>query len=260
MAADNAGNASSFDLSFTLDTTPPAEPVFDLAPASDTDPPGDHATTAALVILQGTTEANARVKLIELDRETTAGADGSFAFNAVPLALGDNSFTAQATDAAGNSVSYQLTVTRQSVSIPDTTPPTLAAQLAHDTGTSSSDAITSDPTISGTLADDVGGSGIASFHGGLDATTPADFADLLATLQADGSFVLGAALLDTLAGGKLADGSHTLHLVAADNAGNASSFDLSFTLDTTPPAQPVFDPGIERSGRARTRRSRSALP
>ncbi len=73
VAADNAGNASSFDLSFTLDTTPPAEPVFDLAPASDTDPPGDHATTAALVILQGTTEANARVKLVELDRETTAG-------------------------------------------------------------------------------------------------------------------------------------------------------------------------------------------
>ncbi len=39
----------------------------------------------------------------------------------------------------------------------------------------------------------------------------------------------------------MADGSHTLHLVAADNAGNASSFDLSFTLDTTPPAEPVFD-------------------
>src|SRR5206468_9030540 len=136
-------------------------------------------------------------------------------------------FTARATDGAGNTVSYQLTITREPVATPDTTAPTLTAQLAHDTGASSSDGITSDPRVSGTLVDNAGGSGIASFRGGLDATAAVDFARQRVTLGTDGSFVIGAALLNKLAGGKLADGAPTLHPVAADNAGNTNCFDPS---------------------------------
>src|SRR6266540_3250308 len=40
-------------------------------------------------------------------------------------------------------------------------------------------------------------------------------------------------LLQTLAGGALADGTHALHPEAADKAGNISRLDLSFILDMT---------------------------
>src|SRR5262245_28565203 len=59
-------------------------------------------------------------------------------------------------------------------------------------------------------------------------------------LQPDGSFSLTPALLNTLAGGALRDGAHTLHLVATDKAGKTSSLDLSFVLGAKI-AAPSFD-------------------
>ena len=50
--------------------------------------------------------------------------------------------------------------------------------------------------------------------------------------RSDGSFTLAPPLLQTLAGGALADGAHALHLKATDKAGNISRLDLSFILDT----------------------------
>jgi len=111
----------------------------------------------------------------------------------------------QALDGAGNTSFYQLTISREPAATADTTAPSLVVQLVNDTGTSNSDRITSDPSISGTLVDDVAGSGIAVFRGGLDSTPAANFTDLSATLNSDGTFLLSAALLDSLAGGKLAD-------------------------------------------------------
>ena len=60
--------------------------------------------------------------------------------------------------------------------------------------------------------------------------------------RSDGSFTLAPPLLQTLAGGALADGAHALHLKATDKAGNISRLDLSFILDTKI-APPSFDLG-----------------
>jgi len=52
-------------------------------------------------------------------------------------------------------------------------------------------------------------------------------------VRSDGSFTLAPPLLQTLAGGALADGAHVLHLEATDKAGDLSRLDLSFIRDTT---------------------------
>ena len=52
-------------------------------------------------------------------------------------------------------------------------------------------------------------------------------------VRSDGSFTLAPPLLQTLAGGALADGTHALHLEATDKAGDLSRLDLSFIRDTT---------------------------
>src|SRR5690606_5637270 len=74
-ATDLAGNttpAFNEPASFTIDTTPPVAPEFDLDEASDTPPLGDGQTTFETVRLVGTTEPAATVTLIETGELTTA--------------------------------------------------------------------------------------------------------------------------------------------------------------------------------------------
>src|SRR5262249_46238524 len=97
---------------FTLDTTPPAEPMFELDAGSDTPPIGDFRTTLASVTLVGRTEPGAAVLLQETGATTTADAAGRFAFSRVPLALGATAFTVRASDAAGNASTARRTITR----------------------------------------------------------------------------------------------------------------------------------------------------
>jgi hypothetical protein len=129
--------------------------------------------------------------------------------------------------------------------------PALTAALAHDTGTSAGDRLTRDSTVAGTVTD-VGG--FASLKGGFDGTPEGSFVDLTAAVGGDGRFSLDPARLDAVAGGKLADGAHTLHLVALDKAGNrAPPVDIEFTLDATGPAAPALslaaDTGTSASDR-----------
>lgn len=120
----------------------------------------------------------------------------------------------------------------------DTAPPIITAHLANDTGSSATDGITSDPSIRGTVTDT---GTVASFRAGFNDTPDAQFVDILSALQPDGSFVLNRARLEQVNGGPLADGPHTLHLQAGDDAGNtATVFDVAFTLDTTAPREPAF--------------------
>lgn len=135
----------------------------------------------------------------------------------------------QATDAAGNaSVPYDLSFTV------DTRPPAVNVALAHDTGTSATDRLTSDTSLAGNVADR---SAISSFYAGFDDAPVGSFFDVLADLGSDGSFALSPARLNMINGGILDDGSHILHLQATDAAGNVSSFfDVAFTLDTDSPA------------------------
>lgn len=113
----------------------------------------------------------------------------------------------------------------------DNTPPAIAAHLAKDTAPSgtNSDRLTFDPTIAGTVTDR---GKIASLQAGVDGRALGNV-----TVDPQGAFRIERADLNHLAGGKLADGQHTVRLEARDEAGNKSApFQLTFTLDTTPPA------------------------
>ncbi len=110
-ATDQYGNVSQiFEISFTLDTTLPLG--FSLNPAFDSTPVGDNQTTAAKVSLDGQTDAGAMVVLQQTGATTIADANGQFTFSNVALTLGDNAFTVQAIDVAGNQKTTNLTIKR----------------------------------------------------------------------------------------------------------------------------------------------------
>jgi RHS repeat-associated protein len=116
----------------------------------------------------------------------------------------------------------------------DLDPPQIAAALAHDTGLSPTDRVTSDPAVAGTVVD--AQSAVASLEATLDPAGPGDPTFDVEFAPAGGSFQLSLADLEAGLGRPLLDGVHTLRLRAADTRGNASApFDLTFTLDTTPP-------------------------
>ena len=239
-AQDAFGNASAvFDLTFVLDTQAPVIQAFDLATASDTAPVGDQQTTAASVGLEGTTEPLAAVALVGTGLATTADGAGDFGFDDILLDLGPNEFTALATDVAGNASEFSLTITRLAEG-EDTEPPQVTAALANDTGASAGDSITSDPAIAGQVTD---ASALLAVLVGLDGMAPGAFSDVLGDLGADGTFALTRARLEEIAGAPLADGAHTVHILAQDVALNTSSIvDVAFELDTAAPALTVEEP------------------
>jgi cyclophilin family peptidyl-prolyl cis-trans isomerase len=222
-----AGDTTNLDVTFTFDSSI-AVPTIVLDPASDTGTLGDDVTNLATVSFDVTTEANAAVVLKNGSGNTlaTGTADGSgiFQFTNVALAAGTNPFTVVATDPAGNTAtSTTLTITS------DSTAPTLTAALSADTGTSSTDGITNNSAVTGTALD--GGVAPAFLKASLDGDTAFD-TDVTSALQANGSFTISAALMNTLAGGTLSQGAHTLHLEAVDAAGNMTTTNVTFTFDS----------------------------
>ena len=113
----------------------------------------------------------------------------------------------------------------------DSEPPQIEAELANDSGISSSDLLTADPSITGSISDD---SEVTSLLASLNSqSNPVEIGTLVDT---DGSFSLDASEIANLNGGSLPDGEHTLFLQASDEHGNLSEvFEYRFTLDTTPP-------------------------
>jgi membrane-associated phospholipid phosphatase/methionine-rich copper-binding protein CopC len=102
-AEDKAGNVTeAVKLDFTLDSTAPPTLGFMLDSLFDSAPIGDSQTTFATVNILGQTEANATVTIKETGASVTADAQGKFKLTGVALALGDNSFTVNSIDLAGN--------------------------------------------------------------------------------------------------------------------------------------------------------------
>ena len=105
-ATDAAGNtgAASAALSVTIDTTAPVAPsITSFSP--DTGTVGDGITTANVLTLTGTAEANATVKVFDgatLLGSAVANGSGAWSYTTAALANGAHSLTATATDAAGN--------------------------------------------------------------------------------------------------------------------------------------------------------------
>nr|WP_131798055.1 BapA/Bap/LapF family large adhesin [Enterobacter roggenkampii] len=242
---DAAGNVSPASPNFTLivDTAAPNVPVISQAiddVGSITGPLTSGQTTDDTVPrLVGTSEPFATVKIYEGTTLVGTGtADGSGSWSIVlttTLASGPHSFTAQATDAAGNtsvsSTSFSLTV--------DTTPPALPVltSILDDVGNAATPVanggFTNDaqPTLSGTAE---AGSTVKIFDNGVQ----------IGSVTATGgawSFTPSPAL---------SNGAHTLTFTATDAVGNASAPTAGYVInvDTLPPAAPVISSVIDDVG------------
>src|SRR5262249_5566294 len=149
-------------------------------------------------------------------------------------AYGTPTLNVRATNAAGNvATPFDLTFTL------DTTLPVIHAALSNDTGSSKADTITSDPSLTGTIADAT--DSITSLMAAYDSGSFVDGSSRLSpgSVSFNQTSSVSFDQAETTAinrGTSLADGPHTLHLLATDQAGNvALQFDLAFTLDTTKP-------------------------
>ncbi|MEZ0532620.1 BapA/Bap/LapF family large adhesin [Enterobacter sp. KB-221C9] len=242
---DAAGNVSPTSPNFTLivDTAAPNAPVISQViddVGSITGPLTSGQTTDDTVPrLVGTSEPFATVKIYEgttLVGTGTASDTGSWSILLnTTLTAGAHSFTAQATDAAGNtsvsSTSFSLTV--------DTTPPALPVltSILDDVGNAATPVVnggfTNDaqPTLSGTAE---AGSTVKIFDNGVQ----------IGSVTATGgawSFTPSPAL---------SNGPHNLTFTATDAVGNASAPTAGYVInvDTLAPGAPVISSVIDDVG------------
>src|SRR5262249_55347834 len=155
---------------------------------------------------------------------------GNWSYTTPALLDGSHSFTAKATDNAGNT-----TITSAVTATVDTTPPTETISTTINTetgttGTSRSAGVTKDNTLglSGTVSDASGVSSVQVYDG----------AALLGTatiISGNWSYTPAA----------LPDGSHSFTAKATDNAGNTTTTSAvtatvnTGTVDTTPPIESI---------------------
>ena len=154
--------------------------------------------------------------------------NGSWSSN-VTLSNGSNSLTAAVSDAAGNSATSSAVVYTLS-----TTAPAVTEALTIDTGSSSSDRITSNDALTG--------SGLANtvVHFSIDGSA------IATTVTADAT----GAWSFTPSG--LSDGAHTIVASQTDTFGNTGTASLSFTLDTTAPVVAITSAGGPTSQASQT--------
>ncbi|MBI4567498.1 MAG: Ig-like domain-containing protein [Planctomycetes bacterium] len=228
-ASDLAGNTSalSSNVRVTVDQTAPTTPAptISLAPAADSGASNsDRVTNLSALSLEGTAEAGALVEVLEttaLRGVATAGADNAWTVTLGALVDGAHAFKLRVTDAAGNSVTTSDAPSVTIDTVAPAAPTGLALATASDTGASASDGLTklASPLLTGAAEND-------------------------ATITArEGSVALGSAVASAGAfsitpTSPLAEGAHTLTVVATDPAGNASgaSLPVTLTVDLTAPA------------------------
>ena len=244
-ATDAAGNLSEASAGFTLivDNVKPLAPVIALAQDDAGTVTGaltsGQRTDDTLPVLTGTSEPNARVQIFEGDTllgTATADINGSWSLPlTTPLTNALHSFTAVATDAAGNvsdpSPAFTLTV--------DTLPPAVPVlvSVVDDVGTVvslTSGQLTNDarPTLSGTAE---AGSTVNVYDGDL----------LLGSVVADAN-----SNWSFTPANPLADGLHNLTVTATDAVGNVSLPTAGFTVnvDATAPGAPVITSIVDDVG------------
>ncbi|WP_336214425.1 BapA/Bap/LapF family large adhesin [Enterobacter sp. P82] len=242
---DAAGNISPTSPGFTLivDTSAPNAPVISQAiddVGTITGPlTSGQSTDDTVPRLVGTSEPFATVKIYEgttLVGTGTADASGSWSILlTTTLTAGPHSFTAQATDAAGNtsvsSTSFSLTI--------DTTPPALPVltSILDDVGNAATPVanggFTNDaqPTITGTAE---AGSTVKIFDNGVQI----------------GSVTATGGAWSYTPSPALSNGAHTLTFTATDAVGNASAPTAGYVInvDTAAPGAPVISSVIDDVG------------
>lgn len=234
---DIAGNtATSTALTLTIDTDNPiAVATIDLVSSSDSGVSSiDNITNDNTPELTGNTEAGATVNIIEgtttpptILGTVVADTNGIWSFT-IPSALsdGDHTFTAEATDVAGNTAtSTGLTITV------DTALPiaTSALDTTSDSGANTADNITNivAPTINGTT--DFGATvQVGILVAGVTTVLGSTIAD-----DITGAWVFTVPTVDS-AGNvfNLAQGDNTFSIVSTDIAGNVGNSTQLITLDT----------------------------
>ena len=178
---------------------------------------GDGITNDNTLTVSGTAAANSVVLLYDGTTwlgTASANSSGAWSFTTGTLADGSHSFIATATDSQGNTSAASTALAVQV----DTVAPGVTEKLSGDTGSSSTDNITSNATLTGT------GDANAVVHFTVDGQAVAT----TATASASGVW--------TFTPTGLADGAHTIVASETDVAGNTGTASLSLTLDTTPPA------------------------
>jgi len=224
-AAGNVSTAVAFNL--TIDLTAPAAPTAILDPTSDSGTTGDNRTNDTTPTISGTATAGDLISLTlpgsTTPLQATAAADGRWSITpTTPLALGSNTLTVTASDAAGN-----VSAATNLVLLIDTTgpqAPTVQLQAASDSGVLG-DFITNDttPTLVGTGTP--GETIRAALPGGRTLTT---------TVAANGSW----SLTPTTA---LVSGANSISVTATSPGGNVSAPTIvSVVIDTTAPAAPTL--------------------
>ncbi|WP_443477788.1 Ig-like domain-containing protein [Novosphingobium aerophilum] len=245
-ATDAVGNVSANSAPFTLtiDNTPPAAPAI----SSIADDFGDSqgpvsnggTTDDARPTLTGTSEANATVSVYDngaLLGTTTANGSGAWSFTPVSaLGQGSHSFVVTAGDAAGNvsaqSPAYVVSINN---SVPDTPAIAIAVDnVGLEQGAVVNGGITNDtqPSLSGTAAPN---STVTILRGGIP----------VATVSAD---ALGGWNYTPAA--PLAQGTYSYTVISINAAGNESALSSPYvvTVDTTPPAAPLFGSANDNVG------------
>jgi hypothetical protein len=223
---DAALNTSPFTPSviWTVDTTAPAAPAI-TAIGTDTGVLGDGLTSDTTLTLTGTAEPGSLVSVYEgatLIGTVVAGPNGAWSLTTTPLADGLHTYTATATDDAGNtsspSNSMGMTV--------DTAPPSVPAITSVGPDTGAVDGVTSINVITVTGTADPG-STVKVYENGR----------FIGTVVADAT--TGAWSIVTPA---LADGLHSFTATATDASGNQSAATppAAITIDTAAPAAPVI--------------------
>jgi hypothetical protein len=184
--------------------------------------------TAAIVSLTASIDGGS-----VLSETSAIGAGGGFTLTPVMIAAlaggsltnGAHTVLVTATDGSGNMASAGVSFTLDSVA------PALSAGLSDATGTSTlaqTMGATSNDTVAGTGTDTAG---IISLYGTLDGVRT--YSNLTSDIGSNGAFTITPAVLNSLAGGTLRDGHHSLVLQATDTAGNVTSETVGFTLETT---------------------------
>jgi Ca2+-binding RTX toxin-like protein len=228
--AGNVGPASEPVL-VTIDTSGPAAPVIvsvtdNVSPVTGGVADNGRSNDTTLTVA-GTAEPGSTVTLYDTDGTTELGTGvatgGAFSITTSVLGEGTHALTARATDGAGNQGAY---ATAFQVIVDTTAPgaPSITG-FSSDSGTAG-DHVTSDQTLtlSGTAE---AGSTVEVFRGATSIGT--------AVAGISGDWSLADATL-------LADGSYQFTAKATDAAGNQGAASTAFqvTIDSTPPAAPVF--------------------
>jgi hypothetical protein len=230
-ATDAAGNvsAASAALTITVDGTAPAAPTdLDLIAADDSGASStDNLTNKQNVTITGLATVNARVELFDgatsLGSATADATTGAFSLG-VTLDPGARSITAKATDASGNvsAASAALAITVDATA--PNAPTALDLAAADDSGSDSTDNVTSQTSA-------------LTISGQAEANARIELFDGTTSLGTTTASATGAFSLDVT----LAEGTRSITARATDAAGNvsAASAALAITVDPTAPNAPT---------------------